>query len=63
MALITCLLTGICLIVLGLRAKIPDDPTLQPTSKYSEQARRVIVTGIGMAAVLVALYLLGHGRV
>ena len=61
MALITCLLTGTCLIILGLRARIPDDASTQ-TSKFSEQARRVIVTGIGMAAVLFALFLLGHSR-
>ena len=61
MAITTCLLTGVCLIVLGLRARIPPgsfDPADPP--RLSEQVRRLVVTGFGMAAVLLALYLFGH---
>ncbi len=62
------LFTGICLIVMGLTAKVVPDPAAPAPSNPQEAARarraehkrRILITGLGMAAVLLALYRFGH---
>ena len=64
MASVVFVLTGLCLLLLGLTAKIPAPESRgdrkEPQTLQSAPARRAIVIAAGMLAVLYGLYRLGH---
>ena len=66
MASVVFVLTGLCLLVMGMTAKIPPSPADRSAEQHaspdtaSAPSRRAVVIAAGMLAVLYGLYRLGH---